>query len=301
MLNSIHFLLSYKCTSECDHCFLYCSPQAEGTFTLAKLRQVFNEIRKVKPITGVYFEGGEPFLFYPLMIEGIRIARSMGLTVGVVTNAYWATSVEDAVIWLKPLAELGISDLSLSDDLFHHDDIEMSPAKIALAAATKLGIPADTICIEAPETASPDDTQAKGEPITKGGVKFRGRAVEKLSEGIPRQSWKNLTTCPHEDLEKPERVHLDAFGNVHLCQGLLMGNVWKTPLTGLIRSYNPHTHPICGPLLKGGPVLLAKEYGIDLEPEYIEECHLCYLVRRALIARFPDLLGPAQVYGLDTE
>jgi len=301
MLNSIHFLLSYKCTSECDHCFLYCSPQAEGTFTLAKLRQVFDEIRKVKSITGVYFEGGEPFLFYPLMIEGIRIARGMGLTAGVVTNAYWATSVEDAVVWLKPLAELGISDLSLSDDLFHHDDIEMSPAKIALAAATNLGIPADTICIEAPETASPDHAQAKGEPITKGGVKFRGRAVEKLSEGIPRQPWKNLTSCPHEDLEKPERIHLDAFGNVHLCQGLLMGNIWKTPLSELIRSYNPHTHPICGPLLKGGPARLAKEYGIDLEPKYIEECHLCYLVRRALITRFPDLLAPAQVYGLDTE
>ena len=138
--------------------------------------------------------------------------------------------MEDALIWLKPLASLGISDLSLSDDLFHQKDLEMSPAKIALAAATKLGIPTDTICIEAPETAVTDDPRVKGEPITKGGVKFRGRAVERLSEGIPRRSWKNLTTCPHENLEKPERVHLDAFGNVHLCQGLIMGNIWKTPL-----------------------------------------------------------------------
>ena len=33
MLTGIHFLLTYSCTSECDHCFLYCSPNAKGTFT----------------------------------------------------------------------------------------------------------------------------------------------------------------------------------------------------------------------------------------------------------------------------
>ncbi len=298
MLTSVHFLLSYQCTSECDHCFLYCSPQAEGTFTLAKLRQAFDQIRQVKSITEVYFEGGEPFLFYPLLVAGVRYACQQGLTVGIVSNSYWATSVEDAEAWLQPLAELGISDLSLSDDLLHYNNVENSPAKMALAAAKRLGIPADTICIESPETVIADDAENKGKPIVKGGVKFRGRAVEKLAEGIPRQPWKNLTSCPHEDLENPERVHLDAFGNVHLCQGLLMGNIWQTPLSELIRTYDPKSHPICGPLLKGGPALLAQKYGVALEPEYIEECHLCYLVRRALIDRFPAVLGPRQVYGL---
>ena len=58
-LTGIHFLLSYQCTYECDHCFLYCGPESEGTFTIEQLRQVFIEIAKVESINKVYFEGGE--------------------------------------------------------------------------------------------------------------------------------------------------------------------------------------------------------------------------------------------------
>ena len=31
----VHFLLTYQCLYECDHCFLYCGSQADGTITLA--------------------------------------------------------------------------------------------------------------------------------------------------------------------------------------------------------------------------------------------------------------------------
>lgn len=300
MLTGIHFLLTYQCTSECDHCFLHCSPRAEGTFTLEQVRRVYEEIAKIGTIEDVYFEGGEPFLFYPLMIEAIRLGRQHGLNAGVVTNSYWATSVEDAGVWLKPLKELEIFDLSLSDDLFHHDDTDDYPAKRTLTAAIELGIPAATICIDPATTVTDsEDSQGKGEPVIGGGVKFRGRAVDKLVEGLPRRSWKTLTTCPHEDLEDPQRVHVDAYGNVHLCQGLGFGNMWETPLSTLIKNYRPHSHPICAPLLKGGPAELAKKYGCQLADGYCDECHLCYLVRRKLLDKFPQYLAPKQVYGLE--
>ena len=44
----------------------------------------------------------------PLLLEGLKLARARGLRTGVVTNCYWATSVEDAVQWLRPIAELGV-------------------------------------------------------------------------------------------------------------------------------------------------------------------------------------------------
>lgn len=40
MLTGIHVLLPYMCNYECDHCFLYCSPRASGTFTLAKMKDL---------------------------------------------------------------------------------------------------------------------------------------------------------------------------------------------------------------------------------------------------------------------
>ena len=114
MLTGIHILLTYQCTFECDHCFLHCSPQAEGTMTLAQVRSVLEEARRIGTVEWIYFEGGEPLLYCQSMFEGVRMARKMGFDVGVVTNAYWAVSDEDADLWLRPLADLGVGDLSIS-------------------------------------------------------------------------------------------------------------------------------------------------------------------------------------------
>jgi hypothetical protein len=299
MLTGIHFLLSYKCDLECDHCFVYSSPQAKGTFTLDQMKKVFNELAKIGTIEWVYFEGGEPFLFYPLMYEGIRTASSMGFKTGIVTNAYWATSEGDTELWLKPLRDLGVSDISISDDTFHYEDNETSPAKHALNAARKLGMLCGSIGIDKPTVEGGiDKEQDKGKPVIGGGVMFRGRAVEKLIEGLPRRPWEEFTECPYEDLKNPERVHLDAYGNIHLCQGLSMDNMWDDPLSKIVKQYNADSHPICRPLVNGGPALLAKEYDVKHEDEYVDACHMCYLVRLALLDRFPQYLAPRLVYGL---
>ena len=75
MLTGIHFLLTYTCTFECDHCFLYCSPRAGGTFTAAQIRDVLDQARKLGTVESIYYEGGEPFLYYPVLVEGLRLAR----------------------------------------------------------------------------------------------------------------------------------------------------------------------------------------------------------------------------------
>ncbi|MFH1230242.1 MAG: radical SAM protein, partial [Planctomycetota bacterium] len=90
MLTEIHFLLTYMCNLECEHCFLFCSPTSKGTFTLNQIRKVYDELTKIGTIKRVYFEGGEPFLFYPIMREALKIAHEMGLETGIITNSYWA-------------------------------------------------------------------------------------------------------------------------------------------------------------------------------------------------------------------
>jgi hypothetical protein len=66
----------------------------------------------------------------------------------------------------------------------------------------------------------------------------------------------------------------------------------------LCENYDPDTHPICGPLLRGGPVALVTEYGIPHADEYADACHLCYEARLALRERFPETLAPDQMYGV---
>ena len=299
MLTGVHILMTYKCSFECDHCFLFSGPNARGTMTLTQIRHVLEESRKIGSIEWIFFEGGEPFLFYPSMLEGIRSAREMGFKVGIVTNAYSAVSDEDAEACFKPLADLGVENLSISDDSFHFAE-EDSPAKFGLAAALKLGIPTTSISIQIPFVESmPGQGQGKGAPVIGGGALFKGRAVEKLTAGLPRRSCLEFTRCLHEDFQSPSRVHVDCYGNVHLCQGISMGNMWRRPFSELVREYEADAHPICGPLNKGGPVLLAKQYDVDIGGEYVDECHFCYLVRRALIGSFPEYLAPKQLYGLE--
>jgi len=76
-----------------------------------------------------------------------------------------------------------------------------------------------------------------------------------------------------------------------------MGNLLENPLTQIMGSYDPDTHPVIGPLLRGGPAALVKQFALDHEQDYADACHLCYLSRRKLRGSFPDILTPGQMYG----
>lgn len=295
--SQLHILLTYTCPLECDHCFVYSSPYAEGTFTVAQLYEVLDQARNVPSIEWIYFEGGESFLFYPLLVEGIRAARERGFEVGIVTSGFFGVTEEDAELWLRPLAELGVAELSVSDDAFHHGEAEDNPAKRTRRVAERMRIPTGSISIDPPSpTGVP--LQGKGEAVAGGKVMFRGRAVDRLAEGLAGRRWQTMTECPYEELETPDRVHLDPYGSVQICQGISIGNVRETPVGPLLEGYRAADHPICGPLTAGGPRALASAHGFEPQDRYVDECHLCFETRRALLHRFPAELSPRQVYGV---
>jgi hypothetical protein len=127
---------------------------------------------------------------------------------------------------------------------------------------------------------------------------YRGRAVEKLAPRVPWNSWAHFTECPYEDLREPGRVHLDPFGNLHICQGISIGNLFAKPLGEICAQFEPDTHPITGPLLNGGPAGLVSHYGLPHAETYADACHLCYTARLDLRSRFSDCLLPGQMYGV---
>lgn len=282
-LSGLHLLLTYQCTFECDHCFVWGSPRQKGTLTLEQIWQILNQAKEAG-VEWIYFEGGEPFLFYALLVRGVELAVEMGFRVGVVSNGYWAQTFADALIWLQPLAGK-LEALSISSDLFHYSAESLHQAQNAVLAAEQLSIPVDTISVAQPAEAGAQ-------------VMYRGRAARLLAAQAPKQPWAGLTECPHEDLREPGRVHLDPLGNVHLCQGLVLGNVFQRSLQEICAEYNPEMHPVCGPLLAGGPAALVTEYALPHEAGYADACQLCDEARTKLRARFPELLGPDQIYGV---
>lgn len=295
-LTGLHLLLTYQCTLECSHCFVWGSPWQSGTLTLADIRRILDQAQEVGAVTSIYFEGGEPFLYYPILLEGVRDAARRGFQVGVVSNTYWATSVQDALAWLEPMAGL-VADLSISSDLYHWDEAISRQATHARLAAEKLGIPVGVISIARPEAASAE-TSSGQLPPGETAVMYRGRAAEALAGQAEKRAWDQFTECPHEDLREPGRVHVDALGNLHICQGISVGNVLTTALSDICQAYDADRHPITGPLLAGGPAELVRRYELPHAESYADACHLCYDARRALRDRFPDILMPDQMYGV---
>lgn len=82
-LKGVHLLLTFRCDVECDHCFVWGSPNAKGTFTFKQVNEILTEIRKIGSVSYVSVEGGEPFLYYPIMVKTVNRGVKLGLHVEV--------------------------------------------------------------------------------------------------------------------------------------------------------------------------------------------------------------------------
>lgn len=296
-INELDLLLTYTCNYECDHCFVYSGPDARGVMRLSDIRRILLQAGRVESIDWIYFEGGEPVLYYPIMLWGLREAKKAGYKTGFITNSYWATSYQDAREWLKPIADIGVDDIVVSDDTFHFEREDENLSKYASAAAKDLGLRISKISIEDPKKFL-TGREWEGHPVREGAVLFKGRATEKLVEGLPTKPWQLFDRCMDEDFANQKRVHIDPLGYVHVCQGVTIGNMKSKPLHILFEKFDPYKHPICGPILKGGPAELVRKYGVKHEEGYVDECHLCYAARLTLRPEFPEILAPDQMYGV---
>ena len=292
-LSGLHILLTYQCTWECDHCFVWGSPWQKGTLTLEQIENILHQAKDAG-VTSIYFEGGEPFLYYAILKQAVHKASDMGFSVGIVSNAYWANSVHDATEWLRPFVGW-VSDLSVSSDLFHCESCLGERPQNAIVAAKWLGIPTDILSVAEPGVEA---KESHGQLEDESGIMYRGRAAEKLVSRAPSHSWERFDSCPHEDLVEPGRVHLDPLGNIHICQGISIGNMFEKPLKQICEEYDFDPPPICGLIHSGGPAALVNEYNFPHASSYADACHLCYEARTTLRPRFPELLAPDQMYGV---
>src|SRR6266540_445013 len=292
-IEGLHILLTYQCTYECDHCFVWGSPWQIGTLTFEQIEQILEQAKEAG-VTSIYFEGGEPFLYYAILVQAVHKAADMGFSVGIVTNAYWANSVANAEEWLCPFVG-SLAALTVSSDLFHCSETMGECPQNALVAAKWLNIPTEMIRVAQPNV---DAQQSQGQMEEENAVMYRGRAAEKLVPRATHRPWERFDSCPHEDLREPGRIHLDPLGNLHICQGIAIGNLFKKPLKQICEEYDADVHPICGPLLEGGPAALVTEYNLPHEFSYADACHLCYAARISLRPRFPGQLSPDQMYGV---
>lgn len=291
----LHILLTYQCNFTCDHCFVWGSPSQTGTWKWQDLKNILQETRSIPSFQQIYFEGGEPFLYYPLLLKGIQESSRLGFHVGLVSNAYWATSEDDARLWLEPMAGM-VDSISISSDLYHEDHMPSQRVDNAVKAAHQFGISTGVISIAQPQDDSAPSVKGML-PDSTSEVRYRGRAAAVLADQSHRSApWTTYDSCPYEDLRHPSRVHIDPLGYIHICQGITAGNAFQESLAVICDRYRPDAHPIVGPLLQGGPAELYRTYNLPVDGRFADACHLCDTARHQLRERFPGVLVPAQMY-----
>jgi hypothetical protein len=239
-----------------------------------------DEAIALETVKEVCAEGGESFRDYHLLLRFLRGATARGLKASALTNASWVQSRPQAEARLAELMAAGLTNLGVSTDQWHQRSVPVSRVDVLLEVCAAAGLPASRM-----ET-------------TIEGVMFRGRAARLLTGARAMRAPAELTTCPHETLQAPGRVHLDCYGFLHLCQGLTLG---RLPITEAVAAYDPAAHPIVRLLREGGPCALARfatGLGFAPAPGYADACHLCYRAREFLRPHFPDLLAPDEMYGV---
>jgi hypothetical protein len=282
-LTGLHVLLTYGCVYECDHCFVWGRCASDGVFTLDHLDVVIEQALQLGTVRDVFFEGGETFVYYPALITAVRRAsRSFRTTI--VTNGYWATSLDDACTWLGRLAEAGLHRVEFillhatgaARDWMEHPGI---------MASEILGLESVVQTVDAPWRATaPSGAAADSVNELDGGLGDSWAAA-------PRQLWSTYTDCPYQDLANPEQAHVDPAGNIHLCEGLVIGNLFQSSLPAIVAGYQPEADPLIGPLLAGGPAELVGRYHLPHEDFYLDACQLCLGSRDLLRARLPEGMG----------
>ncbi|MFW9947824.1 MAG: radical SAM/SPASM domain-containing protein [Candidatus Odinarchaeota archaeon] len=316
-IKNVDFLLTFKCPAKCQHCSYNAGPTRTGLIKPEDLSHYLKELMKLHPLQSVWVHGGEPFLYFDYLEHVIKETTKMDIpNTGIITNSFWAKNMKIAYKKLKRLKRAGLTAITFSFDCFHQEFIPIEYVKNALNSAVNIGfepIYVDSYFVEDIDSDNHFNQLTKINLEKLGnlkGVEFRhlimsveGRATElkqyiKLKGSIPYKK------CPvpfwiEGNLQNPKTIEIDPEGNITLCPGICIGNTKIQSLTEIIQNYDYEKHPILSIISNKGPIgllELAKFKGFEETQNFVNECHLCYELRRYLQPYFPRFLAPKEIY-----
>jgi organic radical activating enzyme len=316
-IQNLDILLTFKCPAECKHCSYKAGPENTGSMELEDVGRYLTTLKNTHPLHSITVHGGEPFLYFKHLKHIVKTSKDLEIARrGVITNSYWAKTKGIAGKKLQELKKAGLTQITFSADVFHQEFIPLENVKNAIISATNIDF--DNIWID---TYFVGDINADNlynnknreilkkleemgiNKIDKYVAGFEGRGADlakfgEVKEGIPSGK------CPLPfwiggDLKAPTTVEIDWEGNVTLCPGICIGNTRIHPLVDILQNYDCSTHPILSKILDEGPkglLKLAAAKGFKQDISFVNECHLCYELRKFLRPFYPQFLAPSSCY-----
>ena len=316
----VGIILTYRCHSGCKHCIYNCGPRwPDEAMSPETLRQALEALLIYPQPPQVHFTGGEPFLHFPLLLEGVRVAAELGIHRYLETSAGWCTGEAETVERFTALREAGLEAILISCSPFHAERIPPVRALRAIRAALEVfGARRVTVYrseflelmrrfdLERPTPLSRYEEEFGVEEARRilwdgYGLVSGGRSGYELGHLVPCHPARAFARqdCAG-DLLYAAHSHVDLYGNFipGFCGGLAVGDWHELPR--LLDDFQAGRYPpLIEVLVDQGPYglfeMARERYGYQPLPGgYAGKCHLCVDVRRHLVRvdDFPELRPP---------
>ena len=300
-------ILSYQCQCTCRHCLYNCGPQWADWMSPEALEEALRATGAWDHRFQVHFTGGEPFLRFSLLLEGVRIASELGIPTYAETNAGWCVNGDAVLHRFVALRDAGMSAILISCSPFHAERVPLARTLLAIQKATEVFGRQQVIvymphCLPQIRQFSTAECVPLERYVDRFGLVEAGRMLWDAYGIIPAgRAGYQLGHLTHKQPARALRLqdcrmeilyahhsHLDLYGNYipWFCGGLALGD-WHD-LPGLLGDAEARRYPpIIDLLVSSGPHALYEqarsEYGYkELPGGYAGKCHLCVDVRKHL-------------------
>ncbi len=314
-------LLTYRCSIRCQHCLFGSAPDRPDVVMTAQhcasgLR-LLHETGRV-----VHIAGGEPMLYWEILIDAIRLANEEGCAPHFIeTNCSFAGDDQSVRERLTILAEHGVKGLFASADPFHQEFVAAENflrvrriAKQVFGEKNFWGPEQSDADIRSFEGITQDQERlrqyVRSSPPSMVGTAHRQLATYldhyALNDSrLPRWGWQGPAGSDHclaqFQADTLWELHIDPYGNIQTNCGMILGHVAETTPNAVLMQGPEHANKFVGILCKHGPKGLAewarREHGFVLPQSVTQNCELCYLTRSFLHQSYPEVFGPREVYG----
>lgn len=317
-LTGITWITTYDCDLSCRHCFF--DTTKTGRYMDPKMvEMVLSELKYTDKMFWQHLSGGEIFLNPDMLFEIISILRKyFDKSIGISTNGNWYGSLERVDNILAKIKDLGVTGICVSADGFHTSDTNIGIQSELVDAIEKAGMNGHSWIVQTMLEKNVHNAEIEN-PVHKGiADKVKGhtslplaptfvRSIGKGSrvnspkkERIPHKPCMDMCKClGTRSPFNPAMVWIDPYGNVMICYGIVIGNVYNQSINQILENYRPDMNEVLESLSSGGTYgmyQLAKKYNKNIPEYYYDGCDLCYTARSALMDVFPQILSPLECY-----
>ena len=312
-------LYTYRCTIACRHCCFGCAGQRPDVrMDIAKCVDFLGDLHQLGRV--IHIAGGEAMLYWDDLRDVLRLSAARGVQPHFIeSNASFATSDEIVRERLRVLQDCGVAGILLSTDPYHQAFVPpesfIRARRIAREVFGEANVWASNCSDEeVREHAAIARDEARLRDYVRAHPPTLVGTAHRFCEFLPSYTLAELPVgrvwrFPHTgrdcaiefDREKIWEVHIDPYDNMQTNCGIILGNASETRVTEMIARGPADANFVTRLVALDGPFALAEfarqKHGFVVPERACSKCDLCYTVRRFLRPFYPDLLGPAEVYG----